>query len=264
MGVSSRASLGRLLDLTVSALDNPQALWPTACEELARTLGTRLAGRFEVRWPVGVTRSQLLNEGVWTGTIPWTPPEVAIHPLVRTFATTSDLTPRTLDDVADDEWRTSAEHAVSRERFEGAFAQVLVPLRRPGNELHYLGAVRTGREFNERERSYLSRLQPLLIAIERHVREVDRLRRDLALTVLPTADPRPSAAEAGLTVRESVVLALLVDGLSPARIASRLGISVRTVLKHQENIYRKLGVHDRVNAVLAAQRLKLAPVVPQE
>ncbi|MGW3069074.1 response regulator transcription factor [Streptomyces sp. NPDC001130] len=39
----------------------------------------------------------------------------------------------------------------------------------------------------------------------------------------------------------------------------RLGISVRTVHKHVENIYRKLGTRDRLGTVLRAQRLGLVP-----
>lgn len=259
MGESSRAKIGRLLDLMIAVLDNPQALWPTVCGELAEVLDARLTGRFEVRWPSGDTRSQLLDEGRWTGQIPWTSAEVAIHPLVRSLATTADMEPRTLDDVADEEWRTSSEHAMAREHFEGSFAQVMIPLQRTGEVLHYVGVARTGRDFDDQERGYLEQLQPLLVALERHLREIDRLQRDLALTREPPAQPRPNAADAGLTARESVVLALLVEGLSPMSISRRLGISMRTVVKHQENLYRKLGVHDRVNAVLMAQRLGLTP-----
>ncbi|OHV29111.1 hypothetical protein BCD49_36590 [Pseudofrankia sp. EUN1h] len=260
VGAPSHAELNRLLDLTISLLDNPHEFWPAVCGELAAVLHARLAGCFQVRWPSGGIWSQVLDGGAWTGRIPWTPSEVAVHPLVRSFATGVDLAPRTLGEVADDGWLTSEEHVVARERFEGSFAQVLIPLRRAGSELHYVGAARTGREFNDRERAYLDRLQPLLVAIERHLRETDRLRRGLAPIGEPPALPGPRAADAGLTDRETVVLALLADGLSPVAIARRLGISARTVVKHQEKIYRKLGVHDRVNAVLLAQRLGLAGV----
>ncbi|MER7212547.1 helix-turn-helix transcriptional regulator [Streptosporangium sp. NPDC020072] len=66
------------------------------------------------------------------------------------------------------------------------------------------------------------------------------------------ADP---AADVRLTPREHDVLRLLCAGLSAVAIARRLGLSPRTVTKHQERLYRKLGVCDRVNAVLLAQRL---------
>ncbi|GAA3106217.1 helix-turn-helix transcriptional regulator [Streptosporangium carneum] len=62
-------------------------------------------------------------------------------------------------------------------------------------------------------------------------------------------------ADVGLTPREHDVLRLLCAGLSATAIAHQLGLSPRTVTKHQERLYRKLGVCDRVNAVLLAQRL---------
>ncbi len=62
-----------------------------------------------------------------------------------------------------------------------------------------------------------------------------------------------------LTGREHAVLTLLVGGLTATAIAHRLGTSPRTVHKHLENLYRKLGASDRLTAVLRAQRLGLLP-----
>jgi DNA-binding NarL/FixJ family response regulator len=53
-----------------------------------------------------------------------------------------------------------------------------------------------------------------------------------------------------LTARERAVLALLSEGMTAVAIAHRLAISPRTVHKHLENIYAKLGVTDRLGAVL--------------
>jgi DNA-binding NarL/FixJ family response regulator len=50
---------------------------------------------------------------------------------------------------------------------------------------------------------------------------------------------------------------MLSEGLPAAAMARRLGISVRTVHKHLENLYRKLGTADRLGAVLRAQRAGL-------
>jgi DNA-binding NarL/FixJ family response regulator len=83
---------------------------------------------------------------------------------------------------------------------------------------------------------------------------------DAALAV-STADkqgiPEQRAAELGLTPRELTVLALLAEGLTAAAIARRLAISPRTVNKHQENLYRKLGTTDRLTTVILAQDLGL-------
>lgn len=60
-----------------------------------------------------------------------------------------------------------------------------------------------------------------------------------------------------LTGREAAVLDLLARGLTAAAIGRRLGISTRTVHRHQGHLYRKLGVSDRLVAVLRAQALGL-------
>jgi two-component system response regulator NreC len=60
-----------------------------------------------------------------------------------------------------------------------------------------------------------------------------------------------------LTPREREVLIQLSNGLSARQIASKLGISERTVNTHIGNTYRKLQVNNRVEAVHEAIRIKL-------
>lgn len=62
-----------------------------------------------------------------------------------------------------------------------------------------------------------------------------------------------------LTRREMEVLALLAQRLRSREISERLTISDRTVKRHIENIYQKLGVHNRRQAVVAAADLGLLP-----
>jgi DNA-binding NarL/FixJ family response regulator len=62
-----------------------------------------------------------------------------------------------------------------------------------------------------------------------------------------------------LTPREHAVLTLLADALTAGAIARRLGISKRTVHKHVQNLYRKLGTSDRLSAVLYAHAHGLLP-----
>ena len=71
--------------------------------------------------------------------------------------------------------------------------------------------------------------------------------------------PEPSDSDTGVhvTIRELAVLGLMADGLIAVAIAHRLGISPRTVSRHMESIYRKLGAHDRTTAVLRGQALGL-------
>lgn len=60
-----------------------------------------------------------------------------------------------------------------------------------------------------------------------------------------------------LSDRELDVLRLLIAGLSNPEIASHLYVSVDTVKTHVRNIYGKLAVHNRAQAVVRAQALKL-------
>ena len=60
-----------------------------------------------------------------------------------------------------------------------------------------------------------------------------------------------------LTGREMEVLHLLGEGRSNREIAEALVITVNGVKKHASNIYGKLGVHSRTQAVVRAQELGL-------
>jgi len=58
-----------------------------------------------------------------------------------------------------------------------------------------------------------------------------------------------------LSERELEVLALIAQGLTNREIASRLFLSLNTVKAHTRNIYGKLGVHSRTQAVAKAKAL---------
>lgn len=63
-----------------------------------------------------------------------------------------------------------------------------------------------------------------------------------------------------LTPRQRQVLTLIADGLSNGDIAERLGISVKTVARHRENIMARLNLHSRTELVKYAIRKGLSEV----
>jgi DNA-binding NarL/FixJ family response regulator len=60
-----------------------------------------------------------------------------------------------------------------------------------------------------------------------------------------------------LTGREREVLALVIDGMANKQIARRLGISEKTVKGHLTNLFQRIGVADRTQAALWAERNKI-------
>lgn len=91
---------------------------------------------------------------------------------------------------------------------------------------------------------------------------VDSLRRIDAGEVVVDAQPhhrltdeshyRWPFSEAGLSARESEVLALMAEGLNNPAIANALYISRETVKSHVKQVLRKLGVTSRVEAATVA------------
>lgn len=74
--------------------------------------------------------------------------------------------------------------------------------------------------------------------------------------VLAFARPEQSADAAifrGLSAREREVLALIADGLSNTEVAGRLNISEKTVRNHTSNLFDKLGVWSRAQAIVFAR-----------
>ena len=87
------------------------------------------------------------------------------------------------------------------------------------------------------------------------------------LAAFPVAEPEqagPSKTQAfkselvePLSEREFEVLQLIAAGLTNPEIASRLFLALNTVKAHTRNIYGKLNVHSRTQAIVRAQELGL-------
>ena len=71
-------------------------------------------------------------------------------------------------------------------------------------------------------------------------------------STLPGGDESAPPALESLTERELEILTLLASGLSNAELGAKLYLSEPTIKTHLSSIFRKLGVRDRVQAVIAA------------
>jgi DNA-binding NarL/FixJ family response regulator len=60
-----------------------------------------------------------------------------------------------------------------------------------------------------------------------------------------------------LTEREGEILALLAQGLTNGAIAERLSLSVKTVRNRVSDIFSKLHVNDRAEAIIKAREAGL-------
>jgi len=93
---------------------------------------------------------------------------------------------------------------------------------------------------------------------------VGRLLADLTAPVeAPPPDARRGIQEQPLpeplSGRELETLRLLGQGLSNQEIAAAMFLSLSTVKTHLKNVYAKLGVHNRQDAVVRAGELRLLP-----
>ncbi len=106
---------------------------------------------------------------------------------------------------------------------------------------------RSGRDFGDRERALLEVLRPHLANLYRLGVAADRAREAPA-----HADPAAQLAALPLTPREREVLDWVAAGKTNRDVAVILGARPRTVEKHLERIYEKLGVETRTAAVMRA------------
>ena len=77
--------------------------------------------------------------------------------------------------------------------------------------------------------------------------------RDAVAAFLGHGEAARGSVFAALSAREREVLTLITDGLSNTEIAERLAISEKTVRNHASNIFDKLGVWSRAQAIVFAR-----------
>lgn len=155
------------------------------------------------------------------------------HPLIQHYVRTADRRPLAITDLMSlSRWRSSATgsdiHAVT-----GFYDHLALPLLSPSGTMRAFALGREDGAFTGQEREFVEKLHPLLIAMDH--------RAHLS---------RSPAARSRLTPREEQVLELIAAGLTRQVAARRLRISIRTLDKHLETVYRKLGVNSHIQAAL--------------
>jgi DNA-binding CsgD family transcriptional regulator len=182
------------------------------------------------------------------GFLPTTPPsgllpDATTHPLIRWYAVTGSAAPQILGRVP----RSVADERVRAEWSEfarpfGITHQLALPLRVGAGVEAYVVS-RPDDDYADADAELATLVLPALAALVRQhrvLRDAPQWQDD------PVRDRR-------LTDRELAVLTLLGAGLTARAIARRLDTSPRTVHKHLEHLYRKLGVRDRLMAVQRAR-----------
>ena len=99
--------------------------------------------------------------------------------------------------------------------------------------------------------------QEIHSAIQAAARGEAPLAPKAAAALLSDRGERSNHGEVGLTPRERDVLELVIAGHANKQIARRLGISEKTVKGHLTNVFQRIGVSDRTQAALWAERTGL-------
>ena len=172
------------------------------------------------------------------------------HPLVRHHGFDGgSRTHRISDAQRRSDFRASALYADYYRRV-GLDQAVAVPLYADGRTLVSIVLNRRATDFSARDCERLELLRPHLAFFYRYACRQARQEEGAAASPLLPFAAQPMPAE--LTPRERDVLRWLAGGKTDADIGALLGISVRTVHKHLEHIYVKLGVETRTAAVMRA------------
>lgn len=141
-----------------------------------------------------------------------------------------------------DGWTTSALRDLCRDAL-GVDQLLGVPMGRTDETVHLLLLGRDGPDFPDEALDRMDR------AAEPPTRPPD--------VGSSTSPPASSVRRVGLTPREREVLTALGTGRTAYAISVLIGCSERTVHRHLQSIYRKLGTHDRRVTVRRARELHL-------
>lgn len=132
--------------------------------------------------------------------------------------------------------------------------QIAFTLQHEPPRLLGMALSRRDEDFSDPERALLDAARPFLIQAYRNAIEHSevvsvRAAREGPPSTRSEDDALAVALDArGLTAREAEVLGWILTGRSTRAVGDALGLSERTIQKHLERCYRKLGVHSRSEA----------------
>lgn len=127
---------------------------------------------------------------------------------------------------------------------------VAVPLYVDGRRLVSFVLNRAGRDFADREIAELDFVRGPLSALYRRLLRTNA-ERVVAVRRARAADGSATVADpVALTPREAEIMRWVTAGKSDAQIAQIVGASARTVQKHLQHVYVKLGVESRTSAAM--------------
>lgn len=175
-------------------------------------------------------------------------PHLGGHPAILSYVRRpDDLTPRRLSDVSDEIGPGAREARSLSQQTIGAHQLSAIVDVRPGGRGRGWVVIRERRDFSDRDVSVALALLPVLLVLDRYHRpDVLAWASVLDDSVPQRSTPQQGDGWATLTARERQVVDLTVVGLTARAIGTALGISTRTVSKHLEHAYTKLGRHDRL------------------
>jgi DNA-binding CsgD family transcriptional regulator len=249
--------LRRMRDLAVQIMHerDPDALHTLVLAELLRACDAEVAVCKESDWQP--------DEGAMTMVTAPAARSAFDHPQARRlirlgrpfaehYTSTGDSAPRQADALGRHQRLRDVRRFTPGRHF--AFA---IPLPGAYSPVRGYLLFRPDADFGPAALAYGVEVQPLLVAVDRQRVLLGQWRAGAAVVSSGCHDcraPVPAdAAPYGLTPRETAVLLLLADALTATAIGRRLGISARTVNKHIERIYRKLGTRDRLSTVDSAR-----------
>jgi DNA-binding CsgD family transcriptional regulator len=247
------------LDLTADLVSQAPTDWPAerigrqltdtfravGCAFYIRTLGEAI---IQGPWPPERFANRLDEIRRWSGNA------AACHPILRYCLATGDCRVMQVDDVPGNVAppRLVAAWVERGREWGGVQHQLALPLLMTP-QAHRAFVIGRPDPFTPQELELGRHLRHLLSAI------------DLQIRIHSQWVERAGCGEVGLvndvklTPRELTVLSLMAEGRTASSIGRKLMISERTVHKHLERTYAKLGVADRLCAVLRAYRIGLLP-----